>query len=61
MRSSGRLEGLKSELAQRKAFDLLAGSAQPISVEQAKAREKLWTPGKDGESAGTGQLWTPGS
>ena len=38
--------------------------ATPISVEQAKARQKLWTPGKDdGESgpAGSGQLWTPGS
>jgi trigger factor len=61
MRSSGRLEGLKSELAQRKAFDLLTGSARPISVEQAKAREKLWTPGRAGETHGSGQLWTPGS
>ena len=52
MRSSGRLEGLKSELAQRKAFDLLTGSARPITVEQAKAREKLWTPGRAGESHG---------
>ena len=61
MRSSGRLEGLKAELAQRKALDVLAESAQAISVDQAKAREKLWTPGKEGESAGTGQLWTPGT
>ncbi len=61
MRSSGRLEGLKSELAQRKAFDLLTGSARPITVEQAQAREKLWTPGRAGESHGSGQLWTPGS
>jgi trigger factor len=61
MRSSGRLEGLKSELAQRKAFDILTESAKPISVEQAKAREKLWMPGRAGESHGSGQLWTPGS
>jgi trigger factor len=60
MRSTGRLDALKAELAQRKALDLVAESAKPISVEQAKAREKLWTPGKEGESAGTGQLWTPG-
>jgi trigger factor len=59
MRSTGRLDALKAELAQRKALDLVAESAKPISVEQAKAREKLWTPGKEGESAGTGQLWTP--
>jgi trigger factor len=61
MRSSGRLEGLKSELAQRKAFDVLTESAKPITVEQAKAREKLWMPGRAGESYGSGQLWTPGS
>jgi len=60
MRSTGRLDALKAELAQRKALDLIAESAKPISVEQAKAREKLWTPGKEGESSGTGQLWTPG-
>jgi trigger factor len=61
MRSTGRLDALKAELAQRKALDLIAESAKPISVEQAMAREKLWTPGKEGESSGTGQLWTPGS
>jgi trigger factor len=61
MRSTGRLDALKAELAQRKALDLLAESATPISVEQAQARDKLWTPGKEGaESSGTGQLWTPG-
>jgi hypothetical protein len=35
--------------------------AKPISVEQAKARDKLWTPGKSGGEQGSGQLWTPGS
>jgi len=61
MRATGRLDALKNELAQRKALDLMAESATPISVEQAQAREKLWTPGKQGEgSAGSGQLWTPG-
>ena len=50
MRSSGRLDALKAELAQRKALDLLAESAAPISVEQAQARDKLWTPGKEGEA-----------
>jgi trigger factor len=60
MRSAGRLDAFKAELAQRKAIDLLAGSATAISVEQAQARDKLWTPGADaGERAS--QLWTPGS
>ena len=60
LRSSGRLDGVKSDLAQRQALDLIAESATPISVDQAKARDKLWTPGQD-RPAGTSQLWTPGS
>ena len=47
LRSSGRLDSLRDELAQRKAIDRIADSAKPISVEQAQAREKLWTPGSD--------------
>jgi hypothetical protein len=35
--------------------------AKPITVEQAKAREKLWTPEKSERQGGTGQLWTPGT
>jgi hypothetical protein len=35
--------------------------AKPISVEQAQAREKLWTPGKEQGERGPGQLWTPGA
>ena len=31
----------------RKAVDLLVESAKPIPVEQAAAREKLWTPDKE--------------
>jgi len=62
LRSSGRLDGLKAELAQRKAIDRIAESAKPISVEQAQARDKLWTPGADApEKAASGGLWTPGS
>ena len=40
----------------------LAEEAKPISVEQAQARDKLWTPGREGaESGSAGRLWTPGS
>jgi trigger factor len=60
MKSAGRLDVFKAELAQRKALDLLAESATPITVEQAQARDKLWTPGKDAEERSS-QLWTPGS
>jgi trigger factor len=60
MKSAGRLDAFKAELAQRKALDLLADSAKPITVEQAQARDKLWTPGADSEERSS-QLWTPGS
>jgi trigger factor len=61
LRSNGRLDALRDDLAQRKALDLIADSAKPISVEQAKARHKLWTPGSEASGAGSGQLWTPGA
>jgi trigger factor len=58
-RSQGADEALKEDIAMRKAVDLLVEHANPIPVEQAAAREKLWTPGKERERAG--QIWTPGS
>jgi trigger factor len=60
MKSAGRLDAFKAELAQRRALDLLADSAKPITVEQAQARDKLWTPGADA-AVRASQLWTPGS
>ncbi|MBV9002905.1 MAG: trigger factor [Solirubrobacterales bacterium] len=61
LRSGGRLDRLRRELATRQAVELLVAEAKPISVEQAKAREKLWTPDKEEAGRGTGQIWTPGS
>ena len=60
LRSENRLDSVKEDIAARKALDLLVDQAQAISVEQAQARDKLWTPGQTGEPAGGGQLWTPG-
>jgi trigger factor len=59
LKSSGRVDALKEDLAQRKALDLVADAAKPITVEQAQAREKLWTPGHEETSGSSGQLWTP--
>jgi trigger factor len=59
LRERGRLGPLLEDIAARQAAELLEGEAKPITVEQAKARDKLWTPEKEGESSG--QLWTPGS
>ncbi|MGZ4193263.1 MAG: trigger factor [Solirubrobacteraceae bacterium] len=69
LRKAGRLEELRQDVATSRAAELLVREATPISVEQAKARQKLWTPGKEeSENApsarsgsGSGQLWTPGS
>jgi FKBP-type peptidyl-prolyl cis-trans isomerase (trigger factor) len=62
LRKAGRLEELRSDVATTQAAELLVREATPITVEQAKARQKLWTPGKDDtESSPSSQLWTPGS
>ncbi len=58
---TGRLDRMRQEVATRQAVELLVAEAKPISVDQAKARQKLWTPGKEGAESGSGQLWTPGS
>jgi trigger factor len=59
IREDGRAEVLHEDIAMRKAVDLLVESAEPISVDQAEAKGKLWTPGKDAEEP-AGEIWTPG-
>jgi trigger factor len=61
LRSTGRLDQLKEDLAQRKAVELVTDSAKPITVEQAQARDKLWTPEQESAEGAGGELWTPGS
>lgn len=61
-------EALREDLRLRKAVDLLIAEATPIPMEQAEAREKLWTPDDarraaaqaEGKPAPAGKLWTPG-
>ena len=59
LRENGRDALVREDIRVRKAIDLVAESAKPIPLEQAEAREKLWTPEKEREAAGG--LWTPGS
>ncbi len=61
LRKDGRVDQLRDDVASRQALELLVREAKPISVEQAKARETLWTPGKERGEQGPGRLWTPGS
>ncbi len=59
LRDSGRDAMVREDIRIRKAIDTVAESAKPIPIEQAEAREKLWTPEKEREEADS--LWTPGS
>jgi len=62
LRESGRDELVREDIVVRKAIDLLAESAVPIPLEQAEAREKIWTPEKEqDDEEKPSELWTPGS
>jgi trigger factor len=60
LREANRVEPLRRDLASRQAVDVLADSATAIPLEQAQAREKLWTPGEAEGEERPGKLWTPG-
>jgi trigger factor len=61
LEKAGRLDELKEDLAQRQAVDLLAENARALTVEQARARDKLWTPDKEYPQGIEKPIWTPGS
>lgn len=64
LKHHGGWETLRSDLRLKKAVEVLTENAKAIPMEQAEAREKLWTPDREREAAGTGgsagKLWTPG-
>ena len=61
LRSAGRLDDVREEVLARKAIDVVADSAKAIPLEQAEAREKIWTPEKGDPEEKSSELWTPGS
>jgi trigger factor len=61
LEKAGRLDELVDDLAQRQAIDLLAEHAKAITVEQARARDKLWTPDQEYPTGIEKPIWTPGS
>jgi trigger factor len=61
LRENGRDAMVREDIQVHKAIDLLAESAKPIPLEQAEAREKIWTPEKEKDEEKAGELWTPGS
>jgi trigger factor len=60
LRENGRDAMVREDIQVRKAIDLVAEAAVPIPLEQAEAREKIWTPEKEKEEE-KGELWTPDS
>jgi trigger factor len=61
LEKAGRLDELVDDLAQRQAIDLIAENAKALTVEQARARDKLWTPDKEYPTGIEKPIWTPGS
>jgi trigger factor len=59
LQESGRDAMIRDDIRFRKAIDLVAEAAKPIPLEQAEAREQIWTPEKERKEAGS--LWTPDS
>jgi trigger factor len=59
LRASGRDALVREDIRIRRAAEVVVDEAKPIPLAQAEAREKLWTPEKEREGAGS--LWTPGS
>ena len=56
----GRHEDLREDLRLRAALDRVAAEVKPIPLEQAEAREAIWTPDKEKPEQET-KLWTPGN
>jgi trigger factor len=60
MRDAGGFEDLREDLRLRAALDRVASEVRRIPLEQAEAREQIWTPEKEKPQTPT-KLWTPGS
>ena len=59
-RARGADDALREDIAMRKAVDVIVDNAKPIPMEQAQAREDLWTPEKESSDEPKQKLWTPG-
>jgi trigger factor len=60
LRESGRFEQLREDIRLRNALDRVASEVKRIPRELADAREQIWTPEKEKQTADT-KLWTPNS
>lgn len=58
LRENGRDAMIAEDIKARKAIELVTEAAVPIPLEQAQAREAIWTPEKEREEKAD-KLWTP--
>lgn len=59
--AAGGADRIREDVRLKRAVDRVAAEVKPISQELAKARESIWTPGKEEGAAPEKKLWTPGS
>jgi trigger factor len=59
VRERGAFESVRRDLRLKRAVDLLMESTAPIPIEQAKARQKLWSPTTKEPQVEAPKLWTP--
>jgi trigger factor len=60
LRAGGAFEQERESLRMQAALDRMASEVKKIPLEQAQAREAIWTPDKEKPKTET-KLWTPGS
>jgi trigger factor len=60
LRAGGAYEHERESIRMARALDQVASEVKRIPLEQAEAREAIWTPDKDKPKTET-KLWTPGS
>jgi len=59
LREHGGFEAVRRDMVIGKAIEVMAEAAVTISAEQAKARDKLWTPKAQEPAVEAPKIWTP--
>ena len=60
LRAGGAYEHERESIRMARALERVASEVKRIPLEQAQAREAIWTPDKEKPKTET-KLWTPGS
>jgi len=60
VRRQGAFETIRADIVRARTVTFLVDAAVPISIEQAQAKEKLWTPESKEPQVEAAKLWKPG-